>query len=137
MGNLSREIMTKANILPKLRLGTKTDKGVKSTGKHHVTLIEEKLINGKNFEGKVLPMVRYIFEENGEKKKYDAPLNNKENTEPHYFVQSMSEINEGDEIILEMKKKGVKNFISVQKLGEVSEVEADEVEEEESIDIGD
>jgi len=116
----------KANILPKLRLGIKTDNGVKSTGKHHVTLLEEKLVEGKNFKGEVIPMMRYIFEENGEKKKYDAPLKNKDTGEPHYFVQSMSEVNEGEEIVLEMIKKGMKNVINVRRLGEASEVETDE-----------
>lgn len=126
MGKLSKEVMLKANILPKLRLGTKTENGVKSTGKHHVTLVEEKLVEGKNFQGQVIPMMRYIFEENGEKKKYDAPLKSKDTGEPHYFVQSMSEVSEGEEVIIEMVKKGMKNVILVKKLGEASEVETDE-----------
>lgn len=121
--------MKKANILPKLRLGMKTDKGVKSTGKHHVTLIEEKPIEGKNFQGQIIPMVRFIFEEAGEKKKYDAPMKNKEGTEPHYFVQSMSDVTEGDEIILEMVKSGMKNVINVQKLGQSTVVDTDEEED--------
>lgn len=132
MGLLSKQAMEKANILPRLQLGIKTEKGVKSTGKHHVTLIKEELVNGKEFGSDIpIPKMRYIFEENGEQKQYDARLQNKDTKELHYFVQSMASINEGDEIIIEMVKRGPKNVIIVQKVGEKTEIVSDEEEQSE------
>lgn len=141
MGILSKEALLKANILPKLQLGIKTEKGIKTTGKHHVKLIEEKLINGKEFgSGTPIPMMRYIFEENGEKYKYDARLKDKDSGELHYLVQSMATVSEGDEIVIEMVKKGMKNVVIVQKIGDIMEAELpedDDVQayEEETVNI--
>jgi hypothetical protein len=130
MGKLSKQAMTQANILPKLQLGqqklseTTKKTSVVSTGKHYVRLIEEKVINGKEFgTDEVIPKMRYIFEENGEKKSYDARMKDKQTGELHYFVQSMSNVEEGEEIIIEMIKKGMKNVINVQKLGTAAQVE--------------
>lgn len=135
MGIVSKQAMKQANLLPKLQLGTQIigndgkPKGVQVTGKHHVKLIEEKAINGKEFEtGTPIPMMRYIFEENGEQKQYDARMKDKKTGELHYFVQRMAEINEGDELILEMVKRGMKNVILVTKVGESTEIDADDEE---------
>lgn len=124
MGEITKEILKKANILPRLKLGIKTEKGVKTTGKHYVTLVEEKPIRGKTFNGEVVEKVRFIFDEDGEKKRYDVPMKSPETGDPHYFIQSMADVKEGDQIVLEMVKKGPKNVINVQKLGELSEVDA-------------
>jgi len=119
----SIEILKKANIIPKLRLAIKEEgKAPQPTGAHRVSLIEDKLINGKDEKGNVIPMVRYIFEENGERKRYDVPLKNKEG-EVHYLVQRFAEVNEGQELILEMKKRGAKNYVSVSVVGHSSEAE--------------
>ena len=41
---VSKEILLKSGLLPKLQLGIKTGGGVKSTGKHRVKVIEDKIV---------------------------------------------------------------------------------------------
>lgn len=130
-----------AGIVPKLRLGMRVtnDKGkqeVRGTGPHRVTLIADKLVTDKDPRtGKDIEYVRYLFEENGEKKKYQTKkLNDKE--ELSYLVQRLAEVNEGDEVILELKKRGIKNYVEVIPVGHVegAEIEDDiEVEEPQEI----
>lgn len=135
----SKELLIKANIIPKLRLAIKEDgKPPIPTGPHKVKIISDSIVNAKDHEGKVAPVVRFIFEENGEKKKYDVPVKNKEG-ELHYLVQRLAEIDEGQEIILEMKKKGIKNYVSVSVVGHASDIEVDEEEhyQEDVINIDD
>lgn len=109
----SKELLVQAKIIPRLRLGNKTDHGVVSTGPHTVKMIEDKLMNGKDPQtGDIRPIVRYIFEENGEPRRYDVPVKDKAG-ELHYLVQRLAEVEEGQEIVLEMKKRGVKNYVDV------------------------
>jgi hypothetical protein len=130
--------MKKAGILPKLRLGIKKEGGgVESTGPHQVRILEDKIVPGIDKEtGKQIHEVKYILEENGEKKEYRVPVKDKAG-ELHYLVQRLSEIPEGGEVILEMKKRGIKNYIEVTTIGEVDydETEADEPDEEPTVDI--
>jgi hypothetical protein len=109
----SREILIKAGLHPKLRLGIKSAKGVTPTGPHRVKVIEDKIIQKLDPDGKLTYFVRFIFEEDGQKKQYDARMKSKEGTDPHYLVQLLAEVEEGEEIILEMKKAGIKNYIEV------------------------
>src|ERR1043165_4906150 len=106
----SREILLKAGLYPKLRLGIKGPRGVTATGPHKVVLVEDKIIQKLDPEGKPTHYVRYIFEEKGERKQYDARLKAKDGNDPHYLVQAFADIEEGEEVILEMKKAGVKNY---------------------------
>ncbi len=125
----SKELLVQAKIIPKLRLAIKEEgKAPIPTGPHKVKVISDKTQNGKDHEGKVVPIVRYIFEENGEQKRYDVPVKNKEG-ELHYLVQRLAEVEEGQEIILEMKKKGMKNYVSVSVVGHTSNVEVGEDED--------
>src|SRR6185437_8454615 len=95
-------------------LGTKTGGGVKSTGKHTVKVIEDKIIRKPpREEGDDGYYVRYIFEENGERKQYDTRMRQKGGVDPSYFVQAMAEVQPGELIVLEMKKAGVKNYIEI------------------------
>lgn len=48
-------------------------------------------------------------------------------------MQRLAEINEGDEVILEMKKQGIKNYIEVTPVGISHSVETDENEIEEYV----
>jgi hypothetical protein len=99
---LSKEIVLKAGLLPKLQLGIRTGSGVKSTGKHTVKVVEEKIIRKPpREEGDDGYYVRYIFEENGEKKQYDTRMRAKGGTDPSYFVQAMANVEPGEELILE------------------------------------
>ena len=121
----SKDITKKANIIPRLRLGSKTDRGVVSNGPHRVKFIADKEVKGKDFSGKEIDMVAYLVEENTEKKSYRIPKLNKQG-EINYLVIRLAEVNEGDEVILEMKKKGIKNYVEVSPISNASRVEVED-----------
>ena len=52
------------------------------------------------------------MEEQGQKKSYRVPKFGKDG-QIHYLVQHLAEFNEGDEVILEYTRKGIKGYISV------------------------
>lgn len=123
----SHEIVQKAGILPKLQLGIKQDgSGIKLTGPHKVKMIEDKILKDIDRQnGKEIFVMEYILEENGVKKSYKTKLNGPDGR-PSYLVQRLSEVMEGQEIILEMKKQGAKNYVSVSNVGDESAVEIGE-----------
>ena len=126
----SKKLLSNAGILPKLRLGTKlAGGGVKSNGAKRVKLIDDKIIKKPDQTGKDIEWVRYTVEENGEKKIYDTKLKDK-NGGLSYLVQRFAEINEGEEVILEMKKQGMKNYVEVTPTGHSASVEVEEDEDE-------
>ena len=130
---LSKQLMDVAGVVPKLRLGTKTGKGVTSTGKHKVKILEDKIVKGLDSQtGKEIEYVEYTLEENGEKKVYRTKVKNKEG-KLNYLVQHLAEIKEGDEVYLEMKKQGIKNYIQVTPVVGAVSVEVDD--EDNTIDI--
>ncbi len=124
--------MKEANLQPKLRLGKKKPGGgMEPTGPHRVRMIADKVVPGTDPKtGRQIDYVRYLVEENGERKVYQTKKLN-EKGELSYLVQELSAINEGQEVILEMKKQGIKNYIDVSPVvgGESVEVEDDEHEE--------
>ena len=123
----SLALLKEANIQPKLRLGNKTKHGIISTGAHRVKMIADKILPGKDISGKDVEYVRYLVEENGQTKTYQTKKLNKEG-ELSYLVQRLAEIKEGEEVILEMKKQGIKNYVEVTPVvgGESVEMEDDE-----------
>lgn len=127
---ISKKLLGQAGIIPKLRLGVKQLKGgMKSTGVHRVKLLSDKIVIKKDFKtGKDIEYVEYTVEENGEKKNYKTKLRNTEG-QLAYLVQNMAEFKEGDEVFMEAKKAGIKNYIDV---WSVSEPRSAEVEEEET-----
>lgn len=128
---VSSEILAKSGLLPKLQLGIKTPKGVKSTGLHRVKVIEDKIVRKPiREEGDDGFYVRYILQENGESYQYDTRMKQKGGVDPSYFVQAMANVEPGEEITLEMKKAGVKNYIEIVRvsLGEVSQADTEEEE---------
>lgn len=127
----SQELLKQAGIQPKLRLGNKTPHGVVSNGPHRVKMLADKVVKGTHPKtGKEIDYVRYLVEENGETKTYQTKqLNDK--GELSYLVQRLAEIKEGAEVILEMKKQGVKNYIEVTPVGGVEQVEVEDDEHEE------
>lgn len=128
----SREIMLKAGLLPKLQLGIKSGRGVTPTGPHKVKIVEDKLVKKLNTEGQEEFFVRYIFEEGGQRKQYDCHMKAKVGNDPHYLVQALAEVEPGEELILEMKKAGVKSYIEVTRLSTNSteKVDVDDDEDE-------
>ena len=129
----SKDIVKKAGIIPDLVLATKRDKGgVDSTGPHTVKLLEDKVIKDTDYDtGAEIYVVRYILEEAGEKKKYDVAMKDKKG-EIHYLVQRLAEIGEGEEIIMECKRHGIKNYIEIKR---VNQPEKANVAEEDDIPI--
>jgi len=128
----TKQLMEKANIVPDLKLGIKEDgKGTQSTGSHKVKIIGDKLCNKKDFKTQeVVPAVKYILEEDGIEKQYIVKVKDDVGN-LNYFIQRMAQFKIGDIIMLEMKKKGIKNYIDIIKEGEISEkdlpiIDADE-----------
>lgn len=116
MSTISKKLLQEAGIIPKLKLGRKIKnaKGnmeIKGNGLQKVKLIADKLTTGKDFKGIECEFVRYLFEtETGEKRTYQTKkLNDK--GELSYFVQGMADIEENQWLTLEMKRKGLKNYV--------------------------
>jgi len=108
-------------------------KGVKGTGKHTVKFISDKAIEGETYQTKEKrPEVQYIFEEDGQNKKYNVPVHNK-NGELHYFVQRMADIQRGEIITLEYQKipNSFKGYIEVKRIGDNVQEAEQEVRNEE------
>jgi len=132
---ISRELVLKSGLTPKLRLGLKkTGGGVVSTGSHRVRFLEDKIIIKKDDQGKDIEYVQYTLEENGEKKSYSTKLRGPDG-KPSYLVQRIAEIPEGTEAFLEMKKRGIKNYIEVMPIGSAVNVEVQDDEIEQEVDI--
>lgn len=128
---ISKGIIKAANIYPRLRLFNKTPKGLVSTGIHRVKLILDKELKGTEFKtGKEIEKVRYLVEENGEKKIFERNKFNKSG-DVDYLVIKLSEYEEGTEILLEGTRAGIKNVVNISPAvgGDSVEVEEDEHEE--------
>lgn len=115
----SKQLMQKAGIYPDLKLLVKVEgQAPRATGPHKVKVLEEKVVMGKDYtSGKEREEMRYTLEEDGEKKIYQVPLKDK-NGDLHYLIQRFAEIEEGEEIVLEAKYKGGRNFINVIRLNQ-------------------
>lgn len=128
---ISKDLMKTAGIFPKLRLGVKQEGGgVKSTGPHTVKMLSDKIVNGLEREsGKTIQYVKYIVEEDGEQKEYRTRLKHKETGELNYLVQNLSQVEEGQTVVLEMKKMGPKNYV------EVRHVDGSKITDEDQEDV--
>lgn len=137
----SKELMKRAGIIPRLRLAVKrAGGGTMGTGPHKVKILEDKIIRGKDPEGKskeLIEFMRYLVEEDGEKKTYDTRLKSKETGELSYLVQHFAEVDEGEEVILEFKRTGVRGFIEVTRSKSNSVERADDEDEDEGPQLPD
>jgi hypothetical protein len=132
----SKSILLKAGLLPRLQLGIKSGRGVASTGKHTVTVLEDKIVKKPPMEeGDDGYWVRYTVEEDGVKKQYDTRMKQKGGVDPSYFVQAMANVEPGEVITLEMKKAGIKNYIEIVRTS-VGEVERADVEDDDDEEGG-
>lgn len=120
----SQEILEKAGIATRLSLAEKIineygkSQGTRSTGEHKVKFLEDKVIKGKDYQTGVERLeMKYLFEEEGQKKFYTKPLRD-ENGEVGYFIQNMAKYNYGDELILKYVSKGLRGYIDIRKVGE-------------------
>lgn len=127
----SKQIIKVANIYPRLRLFTKTKKGLVSTGVHVVKLVLDKEVKGTDFmTSKEVDKVRYLVEENGEKKIFERNKFNKSG-DIDYLVVRLSEYEEGTEILIEGTRKGIKNVVSISSVVGGEQVEVDDADHEE------
>jgi hypothetical protein len=78
--------------------------------------------------GKPIEIVRFVFEEDHEKKYYDVPVLDKKG-EVHYLIQRLGEMKEGQELMLEYKRAGMKGYIQVTPIEPAEEFEIDNDEE--------
>lgn len=85
--------------------------------------------------------MRFVVEENGRKFKWLVPIMDKSGTQPHYLMERLTElaVQVGDELVLEMKRNGMNNFVEIRRLGDAmaevptSDDSMDEVEGEEEV----
>jgi hypothetical protein len=79
---------------------------------------------------KEVDKVRYLVEENGEKKIFERNKFNKSG-DVDYLVVRLSEYEEGAEILIEGTRKGIKNVVNISSVVGGEQVEIDDVENEE------
>jgi len=124
MSTSAKELFDKASAAgktrkPYLQLGEKQEGGgVKSTGKHVVKIISDKVGTGKDpFTEEPRQELQMVVSENGVEKLWNIPVKDK-NGNLHYLVERLAEVPEGATISLEMKSKGMKNYIELRVVGE-------------------
>ena len=80
----------------------------KGTGAHSLIFLNDKVIQGTNFNtGKPEQKIKYLFEENGEQKVYNTAVMTKGDdgqARLSNFVEQMRHYNYGDKIIIEYKR---------------------------------
>lgn len=95
---------------------------MKSTGPHRFTVVSDKVGKGTDpFSQQPREELQMIIEENGQQKLWNIPIKDLQGN-LHYLVAKLAEIKEGDEVIAEMKKKGMKNYVDLRKVGENGDV---------------
>lgn len=108
------EVLAKAKLYPKLRLGEKLDGGgVKALGAKTVELVDDKIIkkvDNKDMQEKFY--MRYNVKLDGKLHRYETKLQD-DNGEPTYLIQRMGAFNPGDIITMELKKAGAKNYVEI------------------------
>lgn len=111
-----------------LSLAPKNASGVPTpNGPHYITLVSD--APTKNNEG--IDQMSYTVMEGGKEKVWNVKLwNIDQNTGEktlHYVVQTLKDFNEGDRLVVEMKKNGTKNFVDIKKAeGEIPTIQLDE-----------
>lgn len=127
---ISKEILKSEGVKTRLRLGTKTERGVISNGQHKVKLVADEIIEKLDYSGKKQRYVRYTVKEGEELKYYDVAMYNSSG-DVHYLVQRLAELSEGSWIVMELKNRGTKNYVAITPLaGEIIESEYEEDDEE-------
>ena len=110
----------KSNRSEYLKLAVKEGNVVRSTGPHKLRLIGCENATNKDYQTQqLIKGVNLLFEEEGVPKKYFVPILG-DDKKFHYLIEIFSEIDEGEELILEFKRRegGVKGFINVEVVSE-------------------
>jgi len=110
----------KSNRSEYLKLAVKEGNAVRGTSPHKVKLVGcENAINKDYQTQQPIKGVNLLFEEKGVPKKYFVPILG-DDKKFHYLIEIFSKIDEGEELILEFKRRegGVKGFINVEVVSE-------------------
>lgn len=111
----------------------------RATGPHRVKLIRGEHSKKEDYKTKeTVQGILLYFEEDGVEKKYFIPLLNKETGKFHYLIDRFSEIEEGNVLVMEYKRRegSVKGYIDVQLAqGEVKDDEIPIIDEATQRDI--
>lgn len=109
--------MDALGVKPKLRLGKKIEKGgMESFGPMKVKfLAEPEGVTKKNFEGKPAKFLKFLVEYNGKEYHWYAGVLDKDG-QPNYLLERTALLEVGFEYILEMKKKGIINYIDIRNI---------------------
>ena len=65
--------------------------------------------------------IQYIVEEQGVKYTWNVPLHNKKG-EPNYLLERLMGIKEGEEVVLEMKRSGMNNYVDVRRISKPTDI---------------
>lgn len=114
-----------------LSLAPKNEQGVPTpNGPHTIIVLNDKIT--KTNEG--VDQMTYTVSEGGKEKLWNVKLwNIDQNTGEktlHYLVQALAEYNEGDKLIVQMKKNSSKNFVDVKKVGHEDDIPTIQLNEE-------
>jgi hypothetical protein len=122
MKNLDK-VLDQLKVVPKLRLGIKLEKGgMEPTGPHHIKFVEEPVVVAGSDPDTGAPRqeLKFIVEEDGRRYRWNVPVLNKQK-EPNYLLEVLAPFKVGDEAIVQMGRRGIKNYIAVKRVGEAAE----------------
>lgn len=99
-----------------LELAKKDERGViQGTGPHTVKLISGEITKRDTQFEQGQEGIMLNFKEGDEEKKYFVPMYGK-GGKFHYLFERFADIKEGENLIMEFRKKGLKGFIDVQRV---------------------
>lgn len=109
-----RDIARAIKLYPRIKMGERTLGGaVQGTGPHKVKFMEEPtVITGKDKKGNPRKELKFILQEHGQLYRWQVPILNEEG-QPNYLVERLMDIEVGDIRVLEMKKRGPRNYVDV------------------------
>lgn len=133
MENLKKAAET-LKMYPKLRLGERREGtngkvSVHPTGPHKVKIVAEPTTTIVMKMGVATKVFKFLVNEDGQLYKWYVPVMNKDNTEGHYLIERLQFVNVGEEITLEMKKQGGRNFVEVLRAGDIADKQIEDDEE--------
>lgn len=112
----TQEVLAKANLHPKLKLGERLPGGgVKILDPKTVELVEDKIIkkiDPKDLKEKYYMRYNVKLVPGGELRRYETLLQS-ETGDPSYLVQKMGEYKPGDVVTMRLAKAGQQTYVEV------------------------
>lgn len=138
--DIIKKIAKQMNVLPKLRLASKLDKGgLELLGPKRIKFLKEpvEIVVRDQDTGKQRRALKFIVEHEGEQYRWEVPITNKDNPEEaSYMVERLMYVEVGDEAVVEMKRRGIRNYIDLRKEGEAAGDEPSEEDVEKAFGTG-